>query len=182
MTTALILVDIQNDYFPGGANPLHRQEEAAERARNVLDMFRARALPVVHVRHVNTRAGATFFLPDTPGAEIHESVRPVDGETVITKNFPDSFLKTSLQAHLDGLDAKRLVVCGSMTHMCIDTTVRSAAGLGYSLLVPHDACATRDLTWAGNAVPAGTVHSAFMAALQGVFANVLAVEELRACC
>ncbi len=179
MTTALILVDIQNDYFPGGANPLHRQEEAAERARSVLELFRARGLPVVHVRHVNTRAGAAFFLPDTPGAEIHASVRPVDGETVVTKNFPDSFLQTTLQAHLNNLGAKRLVVCGSMTHMCIDTTVRSAAGLGYSILVPHDACATRDLAWAGNTVPAETVHSAFMAALQGVFANVLAVEELK---
>ena len=83
MTTALILVDIQNDYFPGGANTLWRQEEAAGCARSVLELFRARALPVVHVRHVNARSGATFFLPDTPGAEIHESVRRVEGEKII---------------------------------------------------------------------------------------------------
>jgi nicotinamidase-related amidase len=180
MKTALILVDIQNDYFPGGANALWEQEAAAKKALDVLQLFRENSLPVVHIRHINTRAGATFFLPGTPGSEIHDSVRPAGGETVIIKNFPDSFLKTTLQEHLEGVGADRLVVCGMMSHMCIDTTVRSAAARGYAVILPHDACATRDLPWDGGTIPAGTVHNTFMAALRGTFATVVATNEVEA--
>lgn len=180
MKTALVLVDIQNDYFPGGANALWRQEEAAGKARSVLELFRGRGLPVVHVRHVNVRAGATFFLPGTAGAEIHESVQPVGGEAVVVKNYPDSFLKTTLQETLEGLGAERLVVCGMMSHMCIDTTVRSAAARGYGVIVPHDACTTRDLSWDGEMLSAEAVHKAFMAGLNGAFAQMVGAGALEA--
>jgi nicotinamidase-related amidase len=172
MSTVLVLVDIQNDYFPGGANALWRQTEAAAAAQGVLSRFRAKSLPVVHVRHVNVRAGATFFLPGTPGADIHESVRPIAGEITVEKNFPDSFLRTTLQGHLQSLGAKRLVICGMMSHMCIDTTVRAAKALGYEVVVVHDACATRELVWQGETLPAESVHKAFMAGLSGSFAQM----------
>lgn len=178
MKTALILVDIQNDYFPGGANTLREQEKAAANARTVLARFRIANNPVIHVRHVNTRPGATFFLPDTAGAEIHESVRPTAGESVITKNFPDSFLQTTLQETLEKLDTNQLVICGMMSHMCIDATVRSAKAKGYEITVPHDACTTRDLEWNGEILPAHAVHKAFMAALNGAFAQMTTAESL----
>jgi nicotinamidase-related amidase len=180
MKTALILIDIQNDYFPGGANTLWKQPEAASRARETLELFRAENLPVLHVRHINVRPGATFFLPGTPGSEIHESVRPADGEAVVEKNFPDSFLKTDLQPRLESMNIERLVVCGSMSHMCIDTTVRSAAARGYKVIVPHDACATKDLLWDGETIPAETVQKTFMASLQGMFATVVPAKNLGA--
>lgn len=80
MATALILVDLQNDYFPGGAMELVNAEEAVSRAAFLLGEFRRRALPVVHVRHIAQRPGATFFLPETEGAEIHSSVSPAPDE------------------------------------------------------------------------------------------------------
>ena len=126
MRTALLIVDIQNDYFPGGKNELAGPIEAAAKAGMLLDAFRERKMPVVHVRHESTRPGATFFLPGTPGAQIHDSVKPLDGETIITKNFPNSFRNTELLSTLKNLEAGRLVICGMMTHMCIDTTVRAA--------------------------------------------------------
>lgn len=93
MNTALLLIDIQNDYFPGGAWELSHADEAAAQARLALGRFREQHRPVFHVRHINTRPGAAFFLPDTPGSEIHGAVKPLDGEPVIIKHAPDAFSK-----------------------------------------------------------------------------------------
>lgn len=178
MTTALLLIDIQNDYFPGGAMELVGATEAAVRAAKLLAAFRAKSLPVIHVQHLAARPGATFFLPNTSGAEIHASVRPNGDEPVIQKNFPNSFRDTRLLEHLRGARISRLVVAGMMTHMCIDTTVRAAADLGFACSLAHDACATRSLSCNGVQVSAENVQVAFLAALNGLFAKVLSTDEL----
>jgi nicotinamidase-related amidase len=178
MRTALVIVDIQNDYFPGGRNELAGPIPAAAKARVLLDAFRERTMPVVHVRHESARPGATFFLPGTPGAQIHDSVRPLDGETIITKNFPNSFRNTALLPTLRNSDIGRLVVCGMMTHMCIDSTVRAAFDHGFEVLLAGDACATKNLMSEDEMIPAEQVHQAFLAALNGTFAKVALTEKL----
>lgn len=172
MNTALILIDIQNDYFPGGRFELFRPAEAEERARRALDVFREKDRPIFHVRHVSLYEGAPFFLPDTPGAAFREAVAPRPGEHVVVKHTPDAFFETDLAAALEEADIQRLIVCGMMSHMCIDTSVRSAKRLGHEVVVLEDACTTRDLCWDGETIPAPTVHRAFMAALNGTFAAV----------
>jgi len=162
----LILIDIQNDCFPGGKGELEKPLEAAGQARKLLDFFRQQRWPIVHVQHVATRPGAVTFLPDTEGVKIHESVAPLDGETVIVKHFPNSFRGTDLLEHLKGLNIERLVICGMMTHMCVDATVRAAADFGYPVIVATDACTTRALTYGETKIPAGQVHAAFLAALK----------------
>ena len=174
----LILVDIQNDYFDGGNMPLVGMPDAAARARELLDHFRAEGAPLIHVRHLSTRPGGTFFIPDTDGARINEIVTPADGETVVEKHFPSAFRDTNLHDLLGTLGVKELVVCGAMTHMCIDTTVRAAFDLGYSCAVASDAVATRDLAYAGRTIEAADVQGAFLAALQVPFAAVKSAEEL----
>lgn len=169
----LLLVDIQADYFPGGRMELAGSPEAAAQATRLLFAFRERGLPVVHVRHVSSRQGATFFLPGTPGAEFHPLVAPRADEAVVTKQFPNSFRGTPLEALLREAGVSRLVVCGMMTHMCVDATVRAAFDLGYSCIVPHDACATRDLAFRGGIIPAAQVHGAFLAALGAVYCQVV---------
>jgi len=178
MNSVLLLVDIQNDYFPGGVMELHHSEEAGKRASNLLQAFRERGLPVVHVRHVSNRPGAAFFLPGTRGSEIHEMVRPLQGEQVFDKHFPNSFRETPLKGYLRGLARERLVIAGMMTHMCIDTTVRAASDLGFTCTLAGDACATRDLSFGGEPVPAEMVQVAFLAALNGSFAQVKTVKEI----
>lgn len=172
MATALLIIDIQNDYFPGGAMELVGASEAGQQAGLLLAEFRRRAMPVVHVQHLATRPGATFFLPGTPGAEIHESVRPADGETVLRKHFPNAFRETALLEHLRGAGIDRLVIAGMMTHMCVDTTTRAAADFGFACLLAHDACATRALAFGGAEVSAADVQRAYLAALDGTFAKV----------
>jgi nicotinamidase-related amidase len=178
MRTALLIVDIQNDYFPGGKNELAGPVEAAANARMLLDAFRARKMPVFHIRHESTRPGATFFIPGTAGAQIHESVRPLEGEIVITKNFPNSFRATELLSTLQSAKIGRLVVCGMMTHMCIDTTVRAAYDNGFQVMLAHDACATKSLTFEGKDIPANDVQQAFLSAINGTFAKVDSTEHI----
>lgn len=178
MTEALLLVDIQNDYFPGGAMELAGGSMAGAKAGVLLRAFRQRELPVVHIQHISTRPGAAFFLPDTVGVQIHESVAPAAGEPVFQKHFPNSFRDTPLLEHLRAHQISQLVIAGMMTQMCIDTTVRAAADLGFPCILAHDACAARDLSFGGVAVSAENVHRAFIAALNGLFARVLSVEEI----
>ena len=172
MTTALVLIDLQNDYFPGGAMELVGSEPAVQQARTLLEAFRTRRLPLFHVRHISKRPGATFFLPDTKGAEIHSAVAPLAGEHVVTKHFPSSFRETTLLEELRGAGATKLVFAGMMTHMCVDTTVRAAADLGFECLLAQDGCATKSLQFSGNQVDAQQVQLSYLAALNGAFAKV----------
>jgi len=178
MSTALVLIDLQNDYFPGGAMELVRPVEAVGEAAKLLDAFRRRGSPVFHVQHISKRPGATFFLPGTAGVEIHEAVRPRAGESVVTKQFPNSFRETSLLEGLRAAGAKELVIAGMMTHMCVDTTVRAAADLGFACSLAHDACATRDLQFGADRIDAASVHLAYLAGLNGLFATVRPASEL----
>ena len=176
--TALLVIDIQNDYFPGGAMELEGADAAGAKASSAITRFRNEGKPVIHVRHLSVRPGSTFFLPGTRGAEIHAAVSPEGAETVVEKNFPNSFRGTNLESTLKGLGVKNLVVAGMMTHMCVDATVRHAADLGYKITLLGDACATRAQSYGGEQVPARQVHAAFLAALNGFYAKVLASHEL----
>jgi len=178
MQTALIIIDIQNDYFPGGKMELEGSPEAGLQAAKLLDAFRAKALPLVHVQHLSNRPGASFFLPDTQGADIHASVAPRAGETVMQKNFPNSFRATPLLEHLRGLGIDHLVIAGMMTHMCVDATTRAAFDLGFSCSLAHDACATRAVAFGDQRVAAAQVHAAFLAALNGLYAKVKSAAAL----
>ncbi|WP_022662571.1 cysteine hydrolase family protein [Paucidesulfovibrio longus] len=175
---ALVLVDVQNDYFAGGRMALPGAERAGKRAAALLGAWRAAGLPVVHVRHESVRPGATFFLPGTQGAAIRAEVAPLGDEAVLTKQYPNSFRDTGLEAALRERGVSRLVVAGMMTNMCIDATVRAAFDLGFECLAAHDACAACALEFNGLRVGADQVHAAFLAALGLVYARLASVEEL----
>ena len=176
--TALLVIDIQNDYFPGGAMELEGADAAGAKAGAAIAKFRKEGNPVIHVRHLSVRPGSTFFLPGTKGAEIHSSVTPLGDERVIEKNFPNSFRGTGLEQTLKDSGVKNLVVAGMMTHMCVDASVRHAADLGYKITLLGDACATRAQSYGGEKVPARQVHAAFLAALNGFYAKVVNTHEL----
>jgi nicotinamidase-related amidase len=172
MTRALIIVDVQNDYFPGGSMELVGMDGAAANCSALLEGFRGRAAPRFHIQHLANRDGATFFVPGTAGAEIHDSVTPADGEPLIVKHFPSAFRDTNLHETLQQAGIDELVICGAMSHMCIDSTVRAAFDLGYRCRVAADACAARDLEFDGRRVAAADVHAAYMGALAAPFAQV----------
>lgn len=177
---ALIVVDIQNDYFTQGKWPLVGADAAADNAARLIQAFREAGDSVVHIRHEFTSEEAPFFTPNSDGAKLHPKVLNRDNEPVVLKHFVNSFRETELKSILDEQGIKELVVVGSMSHMCVDGITRAAADFGYSVTVIHDACATRDLEFNGVTVPAAQVHAAFMASLAFAYANVVSADEFLA--
>ena len=176
MKTALIIIDIQNDYFAGGKMELVEPDRAADHAKLLLERFRQDEYPIIHIQHIATSPTATFFLPDTPGADIHDKVLPLPTEKTIIKHFPNSFRETELLEYLKDNKIENLVICGMMTHMCIDATTRAAKDYGFNCLLIGDACATRDLEINNATVKAKDVHNSFLAALNYFYATVITTE------
>ncbi len=177
MNTALLLVEIQNDYFPEGRMPLEKSTEASQKAQEILQVFRAKHLPIFHLQHVSTQPDAIHFLPCTKGVEFNANVQPLKTETIIKKHYPNSFKDTGLLNHLIKNQINHLVIAGMMTHMSIDATVRAAYDLGFTCTVLHDACATKNLDFNSLVIPAQNVHHSFIAALQPLYASTLSVKD-----
>jgi nicotinamidase-related amidase len=178
MARALLLIDIQRDYFPGGAYPLVGSDAAAEAAATVLARFRRDDTPVLHVQHLWDAPDAAYMRPGTTGVAHDSRVAPNDGEPVVVKEEPNAFLGTDLEERLRTLAIDELVVAGMMTSMCVDATVRAAADLGFAVTVVGDGCAAPDLAHDGVAVPGAQVHAAFLAALADGYATVVKAETL----
>lgn len=174
---AVVVVDLQQEYLPTGKLALEGIHEALANAARVIADARTRGDMVISIRHESTEPGAPFFEPGTEGVRIHESVAPAEGEPVIVKHFPNSFLKTNLKEMLDEKGIEEVTVVGAMSHMCIDATTRAASDFGYRTKVVHDACATREIEFRGETVPAAQVHAALMSALAFGYAAVVSTDE-----
>lgn len=170
MKQALLIIDVQNDYFEGGAMTLAGPDQALSQINRLETYFVEQSLPVIYIQHINPPE-ATFFRPNTSGVELHAGLKRQAHAIVIPKNKPNSFLNTSLEDTLKTLEIEQLVITGMMTHMCIDSSTRAAAERGYQPILIADATATRDLTFENHTTPADAVQHAFLSALT-TFADV----------
>ena len=177
MKTALLVIDIQKDYFPGGKYPLVEPLAAAQKAYMLLQCFREHSGHHVHIQHISLEPDATFFIKGDSGSDIHDSAAHFEGEPIVYKHEPNSFLNTNLLEMLKGWDVERVVITGMMTHMCVDATSRAASDFGFKVIIAEDACATRDLEFGGTVVPADHVHKAFMSALES-YGDVMKSHEV----
>ncbi|MBU2983061.1 cysteine hydrolase [Lentibacter algarum] len=176
---ALILIDIQNDYFPsfeGSKMPLPAMDAASDKAAALLSAARENGVFVVHVKHVMASNAAPFFHPDTAGAELHDSVAPLANETVVEKARPNSFVGTELESILRKAGVSRLIICGAMSQMCVDASARAAVDLGFEISVAHDACAAANVAFDGVSAPAEMVHASIMAPLAASYCKVVSSE------
>jgi nicotinamidase-related amidase len=175
---ALVVIDIQNFYFPGGQMPLVGADEAAAKAAELVACFRRAGQPVIWVQHLPTGVNA----PDPTGIEepyrMRANLLPAEGEAVIGKHYANAFRGTDLEATLRRFGVKKLVICGMQTHMCVEAAVRAAADLGFEVTVVPDACATRDLEFGDVTVPAAEVQAAALAAMTSAYAKAIPVAEL----
>jgi nicotinamidase-related amidase len=165
--TALLIIDVQEFYFPGGRMQLENPEVAGMNAGLLLDLFRAKGYPVYHVRH-------NF----EPGGNIHPYVKPLPGEIVYSKDQVNAFADTDLLNALQKDTIERLVICGMQTHMCVEAAVRAAHDLGFTCLLASDACATRTLQFEEHIIPADYVHYSTLNTLQGSYARVATTEAI----
>jgi nicotinamidase-related amidase len=175
--TALLVIDIQNFYFEKGALPLTGSVAAAEEARRVLEVFRTKKLPIVHIRHAAKNIQFAGGEPTDPQYRIRPEVAPAAGEKVITKHFANSFRETDLLDYLKQQKVTSLVIVGMQTHMCVEAAARAAADLGFDVTVIAEACATRPLSYGGKTAPADMVHTAALAAINGNYGRVVGIGE-----
>jgi nicotinamidase-related amidase len=154
LKTALLIVDIQNFYFPVDGPGLVNAEQASLIAKEILQIFRDKKQLVVHVRHRSLK-----------GSEIHKNVEPLPNEKIITKEEVNCFLRTDLLAFLTGTNITRLVIIGMQTQMCLEAAVRAAHDYGFECIVVQEACATRDLRFGGKVVKAEDVQASTLATI-----------------
>jgi nicotinamidase-related amidase len=163
--TALLLIDIQDFYFPGGKSALVEPEKAAANASKLLDHFRKEKMLIIHIRHNSE-----------PGGKINDIVKPLPGEKIFSKNGVNCFVGTDLQPFLKADNIDTLVICGMQTHMCVEAATRAASDMGYKCILVHDACATKDLKFGDKVVKAEDVHYSTLSTLKS-YAKVKSTEE-----
>lgn len=173
MTNALILIDIQNDYFTGGLWPVEEMDKVAQSAAAILAQAREATDHVIHIRHEALSDTAPFFRPGTAGAELHPSVAPRSDETVFLKHRPNSFHETDLHNNLQDLGVTDLTIIGAMSQMCIDATVRAARDFGYNVTVIANACGAKSAQFGDVELTAPQVQAAFMSGLAQAYATVI---------
>lgn len=177
MKTALLVIDIQNDYFPGGKMELVNALGAAQNAYMLLQCFREHGGYHVHIQHISLKPDAKFFIKGDRGSDIHDSVAHFEGEPIVYKHYPNSFRETNLLDMLKEWEIERVIITGMTTHICVDATARAAADYGFKVIIAEDACATRDLQYGDTIIPADLVHKSFLAALKS-YGKVMKSEEV----
>lgn len=142
MKKALLVIDVQNDYFPEGKFPLWNTDAVLQNVEQAIGKANAQGMPVVHVQHAVKGMGP-FFNEGTPGADIHARIlAAAPNAPVVVKEYADSFEKTTLEETLAKLGVTDLLVCGMMTHNCVTHTAISKAAEKYDVTVLTDCCAT----------------------------------------
>lgn len=166
--TTLLIIDVQDFYFPGGKSELVNPQAAADKAAMLLAYFREKGMPVIHIKHESKTQ-----------SDIQSTVKPIEGEKIITKREVNSFNGTDLNDYLKSIGVKNLVICGMQTHMCVEGAVRAGYDLGYNITLVHDACATKDLKWGDEIIPAKMVHLSTLSTLKS-YATVVSADEFLA--
>jgi len=163
--TALIIIDVQEFYFPGGFMPLVEPEAASANCKKVLEKFRTSEGTIVHVGH-NVKDQGDF----------HADVKPGEGERIFIKDEVSCFNGTDLTGYLKEKGIERVVICGMQTHMCVEGAVRAAYDLGFECVLVGDACATKDLEYGDTTVESGDVHKSTLSSINRIYGTVVDTE------
>ena len=170
MTSALIVIDVQNEYVTGGLPIVHPPvEEGLARIAEAIDAANAAGVPVVAVRHTEPDPSGGIFVEGTPAWQLHDAVASRPHDVVIDKRLPGSFTGTPLEEWLSEHGVEHVVIAGWMTHMCVDSTTRQAMHRGYDVTVLVDATGTIDVA---DDLPAALVHKVELGVLGDGFAQL----------
>lgn len=166
----LILVDYQNTYTRD-VMELEGWDPALDTAADLLDRARSAGSTVIHIMH-DAGEGSPYDVRADIG-QIHKRVAPQDGEAVVVKQAPNSFVGTELGDLVDAAGHNQVVIAGFMTHMCATFTTEGAFLRGNAPTLIAGACATRSLPSAAGDVPAEQVHRSALATIGDMYAVVV---------
>ncbi|MGO0999478.1 cysteine hydrolase family protein [Lysobacter sp. CA196] len=179
--TALLVIDFQNEYFPGGRMPIADADSALRQTRRLLDLADRNRIRVIHVQHV-LPAGAPLFADGGNTVKFHEAMQPRKGELVVKKDTVSVFAGAStatIEQALKDADIDTLVITGLQTHACVAGAARDAAARGYKVIVSSDATATRDLDLRnGSTIGNAQLHASALAEIEDTFGDVLSTDQI----
>ena len=174
MKRALLVIDVQNDYFTG-RHRITYPPGSFENIQRAMDAAAAAAIPIVLVQHCANPAVLTEFAKGTPGWQFPDEIAARPHDLVVEKDLPGSFTGTGLEAWLRERAIDTVVICGYMTQMCCDTTARQALHLGFAVEFLSDATGTHDFSNAAGTVTAGELHRAALVTQASRFSTVMTV-------
>lgn len=181
--TAVIVIDFQNEYFPGGRMVIPDGASALQNTRRLIQAADAKGIRVIHVQHV-LPAGAPLFAEGGKTVQFHPDMQPRAGDTVVQKDNVSVFAGASaavMDKALKDAGIDTLIVTGLMTHACVSGAARDAAAAprGYRVIVSSDATATRDLELAtGATINHKTLHAASLATLEDTYGDVMTTDAI----
>jgi nicotinamidase-related amidase len=176
--TALIIIDMQQG-MTWATLPERNNPGAEVEILGLLNHWRAKCLPIVHVRHLSRTPGSLFW-PGQPGVEFQPTLAPLDNEHVVEKNVPDAFIHTGLERWLHQRGISQLVIVGVSTNNSVEATARTSGNLGFKTFVASDATFTfAKADFHGNHHSAEEVHAMSLANLNGEYATVLTAADIK---
>ena len=173
---ALLVIDVQNEYFTGKL-PVCYPKNTLPNILSLIDTAKTHNIPVVMIQHTLLSKNATAFLSQTNGWELHESVKEIEVEHYVEKNYPSAFVGTDLQEWLEKNNIDTVVISGYMTQFCCDTTAKYAMHLGYNVEFMSDATATLGFENNVGKVSAEELHRAILVHQAARFSYVLSTKE-----
>jgi nicotinamidase-related amidase len=171
-SSALLVIDVQNGMFSDPKDPVYQGEKLIETIKKLIYEMRQKSFPIIYVRHEGP--------PGSPlekgsyGYEIRSEITPLKSDSIINKTTPNSFVNTNLQSLLDDRNITELIICGLQSELCIDTTCRQAAALGYKVILIEDGHSTFDT----EILPAEKIRMHHNALLQGWFVTIKTSSEI----
>ena len=162
--SALLIIDVQNDYFPKGAHELVDANLVLDRIVEIEQTAIESNMVIYYIQHINHHETAKFFHAGTNGADLHPALAYKDAVMVV-KGRPNSFFETSLLVSLKADNITDLVITGMMTNMCVDATVRAAHELGFNVTLLAGACTTKDQVWNGKIIEASVASAVIYSSL-----------------
>ena len=177
--TALIVIDVQQGFTEREAAGERRNNpDAVARIADLLAVFRANGLPIFHIRHASTEPGSVLR-PERSGYRVIDEARELPGEPVIVKHVNSAFIGTDLEAQLRQSKRNTLVICGTTTNHCVETSTRMAGNLGFDARLVRDATWTYDRTGPdGDFHAAEDIHAMSLSNLSGEFATIVTAHDV----
>lgn len=176
MNDALLVIDVQNEYFTGSL-PVTHPAGSLDNILMAMDKAYDEGVPVVIIQHTNVAEGAATFRKGTDNWELHKKIKRRHADILIEKNLPGSFTGTLLGSWLEERRISKVTIAGYMTQMCCDTTARQAFHRGFAVDFLADATGTLSVTNAAGTISDRDLHRAILVTQQMRFSRVLTTDE-----